>query len=142
MKTLRDEIVEIIDSHSCGQFLADDVASRIVDRIADVFVEQRNARWWWDRLKVPAETLAYGSDDISHHLQRLLAPRNGPFYLVVTDNEFEPWPIVEADLEGVTKVIQEAWFFEYFLCDASCQWVVFDTHHNCLVSAEVIPPDL
>ena len=139
MSELLDEIAAVMKRESCGHFLSDEGASQIIDRIADIFVEDRDARWWWASLKVPVETLGYGSDDHSLHLRRLLAPRNGPYYLVITDDGLAPWPIVLADLDGVITVLQETWFFEYFLCDASCQWVIFDNHHNCLISAWAVP---
>ena len=56
-------------------------------------------------------------------------------FLLVTDDEHEPWPVLEGRLEELLTLIGEQRYFEYILVSRNKKLCVFDTHHNTLVLA-------
>ena len=57
---------------------------------------------------------------------------SGNVYLIVTDDEYGPWPVFQGCRVDIMRLIYEQRFFEYILSDEELKWAVFDTHHNRL----------
>lgn len=115
-------------------------ALRLLDRIADTFVDDRARAWWWTSLSVPSVIIGYGDADGVDVLHRLLDPGT-VVVLFVTDDEPSPWPAVQGPFAALSAVLGEMRQFEYFAVDPDCRWIVFDTHHNELVVAGTLRTD-
>ena len=59
----------------------------------------------------------------------------GNVSLVVTDDEYEPWPVFQGPLSEILALLAEQRFFEFILVSENMNWCIFDTHHNSLVLA-------
>ena len=54
-------------------------------------------------------------------------------FLCITNEEFHPWKIIKGRKEIIIEWLPELPLFEYFIFDATLQYVVFDTHDNFFV---------
>lgn len=104
----------------------------LTNGVASSFVANSNKRWWWESLSCPNKTVDYGDEDGLEIIGRNLAG-DSTVYLVVTDDEFAPWPVFSGPLDCVLEIISELRYFEYFLVSEDSSWCIFDTHHNSLV---------
>jgi len=54
-------------------------------------------------------------------------------FLCITNEEFYPWKIIKGKKSVIIGLLTELPWFEYFIFDATLQYVVFDTHDNFFV---------
>lgn len=116
--------------------LDDDVSDRIASEIADRYVEHRTSVYWWEWLKIGAERCSYAQADGLHVLATMVAS-DVDALLVVTDDQARPWPIYAGSTEDLISVLRDCRFFEYMLVAHDLSRVIFDTHHNELIRAQV-----
>jgi len=105
--------------------------------VAERFVSDPGLRWWWDALRVPHRSIAYGEGDGIGCIRGLLGTERDRISMIVTDDEFPPWFGVEGNLGALSELLQDLPYFEYFLVDDSFEWIVFDTHSNTVVVAGI-----
>jgi hypothetical protein len=118
--------------------LSDAEANVLLDIIADEFVENPQALWWWTSLRQPSQTIEYQGLDVFHEIRKLVSD-DEVAHLVVTDDEPRPWLVFKGQVDDLLHVVGEQRYFEYFLIFAVSDKpnkVIFDTHHNSLVVAE------
>jgi len=114
-------------------------AQGVVEEVGRRFVSQTDRVWWWESLKTESEVLAYeDSDGLELHTE--LIPDTDTVRLVVTDDEPGPWPVFEGEARAFWELLRDLRFFEYFVVSMDCRWIVFDTHHNTLVTTGAILP--
>jgi hypothetical protein len=135
-KDLQDSIARFVSSGDADlTILAEAQAASLVGEVAERFVDDPNALWWWDSLAEESWQIAYGDTDGLEQIERLLEKETTPVYLVVTDDEHPPWLVVRGGLSEIIALLREQRVFEFFIVDESRSWVIFDTHHNCLIVA-------
>ena len=117
------------------ELLSDARLASVTESVSATFVADRSSLWWWESLRNPATVEEYGDEDGQIILQHLLGCVPGPLTLVVTNDELPPWEGVKGSLEPLLDLIRDHHHFEYFFVDDFLSWIVFDTHHNCLVIA-------
>ena len=127
------EIREIVACHQDLRELDSSEAESIVGKIVEKFVEDVNQVWWWRSLKRESVTLPYDEADCFGLLTRLLGSETTEVFLIVTDDEPQPWLMFSGQFESIRTVLTELRFFEFFITNQDCSWLVFDTHHNALV---------
>lgn len=116
--------------------LAPDIASAYVQGLADAYVVDPLNLRWWESLKIHAEHVKYGDADGLFRLAKLVERRHDAM-LVVTDDEEPPWPVYSGDVQRIIAMLRKSRFFEYILAAPDMSWIVFDTHMNELVCAEL-----
>lgn len=130
-------LIEAIEAacHKVGGIsrLPQDAADVFVDGLAEAHVVDRETIWWWTSLKVEPTCKLYSDSDGLVHLAELIGERTD-VRLVVTDDEAPPWPVYSGDASQILEMIGECHFFELILAAPDYSWLVFDTHHNELVS--------
>jgi len=62
--------------------------------------------------------------------------------LVITDEDSAPWQALRGTLSDLVDVLRHLPFVEYFLVDESFERIVFETHHQCIVAAGELPPEM
>lgn len=107
-------------------------AEVVTERVKSHFVEEPDAIWWWEALSSNSVSIRYGSAD-GLKLLGCLIPSQELVRLAVTDDEPGHWPVFEGEAGALCSLVREIPFFEFFVTSMECDWVVFDTHHNCLV---------
>ena len=113
-------------------FLPREKSEKILKTIADIYITDRSSRWWWSSLSKKSKRISYKRNDGLSALRDLINIEDQCF-LVVTDDEFPPWPIYFGRIDRILEILSECRYFEYFLAAENNEWVVFDTHHNELV---------
>jgi hypothetical protein len=112
----------------------DAIADAHIKHLADTFVANDTALWWWESLRVPSKRFEYGSGDgISMLLDMVRSERR--VLLVVTDDADPPLALYEGEPEAIADVLRQCRFFEYALAAPDASWIVFDTHMNELIVA-------
>ncbi len=114
--------------------LGQEESQLIIDYVAQNFVSDRRKLWWWDSLSIKSNTIDYGDGDALEILKSNLEPTD-VVYLIVTDDEHEPWPVFKGRLEQLLVLVGEQRYFEFIIVDKRRGFCVFDTHHNTLVYA-------
>ena len=132
-RNLQAHLEQLVDSIADLRILSEEESGAFTKRIADTYVADERAKWWWDALGVPHYQMPYGDnrlgmlEDIVYNESRLL--------LAVTDDDRPPWTWIEGSPQAVLELLGESPFFEYFLTDPAVSWVIFDTHHGQFVVA-------
>lgn len=54
-------------------------------------------------------------------------------FLCITNEEFYPWKVLKGKKPAVIALLTDLPKFEYFVFDATLQYIVFDTHDNFFV---------
>ena len=133
---LIQEICKNIGSSNTIRELSETDARDLIDRIATHYIVDRNRVWWWESLAekpVIIDYGDYGEDPGWDYCMELIQSPKHPVYLVVTDDYPEPWPVFKGSISAVASLLANLWLFEYIIVDENLSWVIFDTHHNCLV---------
>ena len=132
---LRTYLEQLVSSSADLRILSEEESTALTKRIADAFVADERAVWWWDALCVPSYQLPYGHD--RQELLNALLYRERRLFLAVTDDDPPPWTWIEGSSQAVLDLLGESPFFEYFLTDPTASWILFDTHHNQFVLAGI-----
>lgn len=109
-----------------------DKSHKLITKASRKFVSDPMKRWWWESLSCDSKTVEYSDDDGLEIIKMNLKGDNSVF-LVVTDDEFTPWPVFQGNLDEILELISEQRYFEYFLIGETEDWLIFDNHHNVLV---------
>jgi hypothetical protein len=131
-----------IACYTDAKFLTDTCLTDLLNRIAKTFVSDSSLRWWWTALKVPARIVKYDGDGLAELKACAGKALNESVFLIVTDDENQPWIGINIQFGDAVKVISEGPYFEYFLTDQLVDWIVFDTHHNELIFAKTDANDI
>jgi hypothetical protein len=113
--------------------LQENEAQVIVERFASLYVSNAKMRWWWEALKVRDKSLRYDSYQHWLEIMESLCPEWESAYLVVTDDEFPPWPVLKGPFSDLLELIGDQFGFEYFITGIDYSWCVFDNHHDYLI---------
>ena len=133
--TLVQEVRAIVDKHEGLVMLGSLEAESVVTKVADKFVDDLDQVWWWTSLKEEAITLPCEEDIDFALLKEVLKDATAEVLLVVTDDEPRPWLVFGGQFEAIVSVLSELRFFEFFITNRDCDWLIFETHHNALVVA-------
>jgi len=137
---MKDEGVIAISMQICSMVEGVSVepdANDLLDGLADLHGFDTARRCWWESFGV-AKTFNYGNsvDEWARCVEVLLSDMGRPVFLVVTDDEFPPWPVLRVDRGvDIVEVIGGFRFFEYFVFSRDLSRVFFDFHDNVLVSS-------
>lgn len=130
---LNNEIRNILASGMQIDELNDDSSKQIINDIAEQYVIDRDFIWWWECLSKENTIIDYDDGLGWDCFAKFIQPLEQQVYIVVTDDEPEPWSIYKGSLLAVIDLLNNMWRFEYFIISEDLSWVIFDTHHNSLV---------
>lgn len=104
-------------------------------RIADRFGFSRTGLWWWEAVPRDAKVVRHGYTNDGLELLLSIIPGGAEaLYLFVTDDAAPPWRCVCGTASDLVAMLRELPFFEFFIVDRGTNWIVFDTHHNVIVT--------
>ena len=119
------------------ELLSADEASQYIEKLAALFVSDKNNRWWWISLKQPSKHIAYGNTCGLSILLDLVKYEHLAI-LVATDDSYPPWPAYSGNLKCIIEVIKECRFFEYFLGALDVNELVISGQLATLISEQSI----
>lgn len=135
MKAIREYARQHPELAILGEAVVDDIA----ESLAAAYVKDRGSLWWWESLRSPFVTEAYGDNDGLGRVEEILGRLRGPFTLIITDDERPPWEAVRGPLKTLVAMLREHQCFEFCIVNDTLAWALFDTHHNSLVVAGYVP---
>jgi hypothetical protein len=112
--------------------LTDIEISEIQSSITDNFGIDVSRNWCWESISVEHKTIEYGKEDGLKKIKELLN-KDVTVLLVVTDEETPPWFGFKGKLFDFIEVLKKLRYFEFFIIDEKCLWIIFDTHHNSFI---------
>jgi hypothetical protein len=123
----------INDKEGC-HFVSDEKAEQLITDLAAKFSFDLTKLFIWAN-KDLHNFYEYGEDQekwktIIHDLSKRF---DEEIFLCITNEEFYPWKIIKGRKEVIVEWLPELPWFEYFIFDATLQYVVFDTHDNFFV---------
>ncbi|MGD8595150.1 MAG: hypothetical protein PVF82_20150 [Gammaproteobacteria bacterium] len=117
--------------------LSDSEISEIQDSIQEKFKVDIDRTWCWENIGVIHKTIEYGEEDGLEKIIELLN-NNITVKIVVTDENVPPWFGFKGKLFDIIEVLHNLKYFEYFIIDEKCSWIIFDTHHNTLIFTDIV----
>lgn len=133
------EIAQAVRDKSGCSLVADEAAESLLDRVAESIVSDSSHVWWWESLRARPDVYVYDEGDPFPLLVARLEGRRDVLFLVVTDDCPRPWPVIRGSISELLSVLRDCQTCEYFLCNESASWAIFDTHHNVLIFAGDCP---
>jgi hypothetical protein len=130
---LLEEIVTVL-KHNKYNFvsLEADIGNELIKRLANKFFLDLNQKWLWDTENVNfVEEII--ENDKSESIQQQLVFFHDEIYVVITDDEFFPWPVLKLSKNILVTVLNEVQFFEFFIFDDEMNCILFDNHHSELI---------
>jgi hypothetical protein len=114
-------------------------AALVTRAVADRYVADADATWWWDapRDGIERRVIEYGDDTTNPWetlIEELVPPRE-TYVLIVSDERPDPPGAVEGTLEALAGLAYLAVTFEWILTTPDAAFALFDTHHDALVLA-------
>ena len=110
--------------------LSEIYSQNLLTELKDKFDFSYDKKFIWEGLKSsPFKIIEYG-DKWEYFLSIFLQEFCDKIFLVITNEEFYPWMILEGNSNELIQLLKEHPFFEYFIFDRSKDYVLFDTHHN------------
>ena len=115
-------------------FVSDEKAEQLITDLAAKFSFDLSKLFIWAN-KDLHNFYEYGEDQekwktIIHDLSKRF---DEEIFLCITNEEFYPWKIIKGKKKIIVEWLPELPWFEYFIFDATLQYVVFDTHDNFFV---------
>jgi hypothetical protein len=129
-KAISSAIVGKEDCH----LVSDERATQLITDLAAKFSFDLTRLFIWAK-KDLHNLYEYGDDrEKWETLIRDLSNRfDEEIFLCITNEEFYPWKIIKGRKQVIIGLLMELSWFEYFIFDATLQYVVFDTHDNFFV---------
>ena len=120
--------------------LLKDEGASLYDSLVTHFVEGGDRRWWWEAFSHPSESITYDNGKGFEQLSQFVPDSKEVVWFVVEDDQLPYYPIFEASIENVTKIIGECFAFEYYLVPTDKSWLLCENHHNRIigVGAQVV----
>lgn len=131
-KELKESLARFAGRRADLRVLDADETERLTWDVASRFVEDPSCLWWWESLLGVSQSIEYHGDGLKL-LSTLLAARSGELTLFVTDEQRPPWMALRGSRDALIELLGDHQSFEYFVVDDSLDWIIFDTHHDCLV---------
>ena len=131
---LLEEVEKYLHQHPGLALVPSDVAETLLRRTRKGCLIALDSSWPWEGLRNPRVSLDYSGGDGLVMLGRLL-PGSESLFLFITDERPPPWPCVEGHGESIVSLLENMWFFEYFIVPSDGAWIIFDMHHNLLLGA-------
>jgi hypothetical protein len=129
--SLLNEINSAIVQVGRCQFVADERSAEFIDGLCRNFHFDIKQLFIWQNANVKSYT-EYGADKEKWGagLSDFLDKFDPEIFLVITNEQFYPWKILQCGRRILVRLLSELPHFEYFLFDFSLSRVVFDTHDN------------
>ncbi|MBH0239684.1 hypothetical protein [Methylobrevis albus] len=129
---LIDEIDATLASQTSVRRLARDDELALIENVAAKFIDDKDALWWWTSLKSPSQRHPYQHDGWRAIIGKLTIGSPSAI-LVVTDDEFPPWPAYIGPIPELLELISETRSFEFMLVGDALAWLLCDCHSNEIV---------
>ena len=95
--------------------------------------------WWWESLSLPSERISYEPGKGREAIASVLRKEDDQIFLVITDEQAPPFIVIAGHCSGLLDLVDELRYCEYFLVPANMTWILFDTHHDVIVTAGLLP---
>jgi hypothetical protein len=139
MTELIDDIIYIIKSKNMNfHLLGEKEALILFDKLKEKYEFDYSILYLWEKNYFEKTTVEY-ENKWEEYLERDLIIFTDTIYIVVSDDNYYPWNMLQGRKTELLSLLKELRFFEYFIFDSRMKMVLFDTHHNTFVK---ISPEL
>lgn len=133
MEVLTDEIEGVATQLKIGfHRLSKKEAEKQIRELGSLYSLNTEKLYLWEQKGVNRQVVSY-DEDWSYVIGSILKDFEENIILVVTDDNFKPWPSFQIRRDDLIALIEELRYFEYFIINKSYKSIVFDTHHNKLI---------
>jgi hypothetical protein len=134
-ESVREAIRDELDSRPSLVTATEKEAADLALRVGAVFTRDGPNSWMWSSLKTPSVASEYGEGDCLGLIALLLGDSVETVHVALTDDSAPPWITISGQLQLVLELLFNLPCMEFFICDETFAWIIFDTHHNCLVAS-------
>jgi hypothetical protein len=116
--------------------ISEENAKVLIEKLSKKFSFDLSNRYLWENLSIK-ESYVYTNENSEWEIlfSKLLQKFEDIIFLVITDDDFYPWPIFECKKHLIVKILNEQQYFEFFIFDNLMKILLFDTHENELIIA-------
>lgn len=102
----------------------------VFHELENLFVNKNGLRWWWEDFKLPFEI----SEEIDKPWENInsLVPNTCKKVLLMIEDNSEIYPILHCNPQLIPRVLNECYWFEYYIIDEEYQWLICENHHNAI----------
>jgi hypothetical protein len=133
-KDLFKAISSAINGKEHCNFVSDEQATQLITDLATKFSFDLTRLFIWAK-KDLHNIYEYDEDRQKWEttIRELTNRFDEDIFLCITSEEFYPWRVIKGRKPVIIEWLKELPHFEYFIFDATLQYVVFDTHDNFFV---------
>lgn len=125
------KINEIVRNSPYGiKLLSIEEANLYNEKIKTSFSLNYQKLFIWDEIKKMSELIPYTNSNWNELALVNFNRLKKDIFLVVSDEEYFPWQIINGSTNSILEFIIEQPFFEYFVFDQNLEILIFDTHDN------------
>lgn len=100
----------------------------VLDKISEIYKIDYDNLFIWEYLE--GKVTNYTNENWEIELMDLLVLLNDKIYICITNEEYYPWSILYGSKNDIINIVNEMYYFEYFIFDDNFSILIFDTHHN------------
>ncbi len=104
-------------------------------KILEFYKFEFNKLFIWDGIE--GEIIPYEERDWFEIIFEVTSVFENEIYICITNEDYFPWEILKGKKKDILRLLNDFYYFEYFLFDGGFNRVVFDTHHNIIKIVEL-----
>ncbi|HSI38838.1 MAG TPA: DUF6756 family protein [Methylotenera sp.] len=96
------------------------------------FVASGDRRWWWEDFRNSSISVKFENGDAWKHLPELTPNPDELVWFIAEEDQLPYYPVFETTPKFASQIIGECHGFEYYLIAKNLDWLVCETHHDCV----------
>lgn len=100
------------------------------NKLENQFVNKKGLRWWWEDFKLPFQII----EEVEKPWENInsFVPSTCKKVLLMIEDDSEFYPIFHCTPNLIPEVLNECYWFEYYIIDEEHQWLICENHHNAI----------
>lgn len=132
VKTEMENAINTLGLSNQDISLLDDVVGEEVFKdCVNYFVRSGDRKWWWEDFKKPFFYFK-DFDNPLQYLNKIIPEVEGLVWLIVEDDKELFYPVYEVKPAIIAAILNECFYFEYYIIYKNKEWLICENHHNTL----------
>jgi Family of unknown function (DUF6756) len=143
MRTIVDEINAAVKTlglpDGAMRQLPPDESEKVHLAALNHFVRSGDPWWWWEDFREQGTSVMFDAGDGWRHIADIAPNPDALVWFIAEETELPHYPVFETTPRIASEIIGECYAFEYYMVAQNFEWLVCETHHNCVcaVGAQV-----
>lgn len=103
---------------------------RLFERLEGRFINKKDLRYWWEKFKLPYKV--YEEIERPWEIINSFIPEGNSKVFLMIDDDSEIYPIFYCKSALISDVINECYWFEYYIVSEKEEWLICENHHTAI----------